>query len=186
MIMEWNVFRGWRVLEYFLLHPNTKIHPGQLSRNLKISRFAAQTFCTSYLGDGILSKTEVGNINQFCINEDDARVRALKLFMGPYLVMDSTSLQPFLRDNRNVLSIAIYGSFAAGDYGDRSDLDLIIITADEKKPESRGLSAIELRLGREVSISVLSMARWRAMEKKKDAFFLSVKKNHVIVWGNAI
>ena len=35
MIREWNKFKGWSVLEYFLLYPNTKIHINELKRKIK-------------------------------------------------------------------------------------------------------------------------------------------------------
>jgi predicted nucleotidyltransferase len=116
----------------------------------------------------------------------DARVKALARFIGPYLVSDEKYLKPFLEKNNNVLSISLYGSFASGEYGDKSDLDILVITADERKPDTRDLASIELRLGREVSITSISLAKWREMERKSDKFFLSVKGNNVLIWGNPI
>jgi predicted nucleotidyltransferase len=186
MIQEWDKFKGWSVMEYFLLNPNTKIHVNGLSRELKISTRTAQVFCNGYHEDGILLKEEVGNIHQFSLNGDDQRALALKRFMGPFLVSDKSCLKPFLKKNGNVLSVSIYGSFASGEYGDMSDLDILVLTADEKQPETRDIASIELRLGREVAVTSISLAKWRAMERRKDSFFLSVRKSAITVWGNPI
>lgn len=186
MIREWGKFRGWTVLEHFLLCPNSKIHINELGRALKIAPSTARIFCNGYHVDGLLNKTGTGNIHQFFLNESDARVQALKKFMGPYLVSDSIYLNPFLEKNRNVLSVSIYGSFATGEYGDKSDLDILALKSDDRKLETDGLAKIELRLGREVGVTGISLAKWREMERKKDNFFLSIRKKNVLVWGNPI
>jgi len=186
MINEWNKFKGWTVLEFFLINPNTKTHINELSRKLKIGTQTAQRFCNSYHNDGLLNITKIGNIHQFSLNENDARARMLKKFIGPYLVADMQFLVPFLEKNKNVLSISIYGSFSMGDYGDKSDLDILILTADESRLKTNDLSKIELKLGREIGITVMSLAKWRSLERKKDGFFLSIKKNNVLVWGQGI
>jgi uncharacterized protein len=186
MITEWHKFKGWSVLEYFLLHPNSKMHINQLARDLKVSPRTAQRFCVSYFRDGLLEKAVMGNVHQFCLKESDARIRALKRFIGPYLAADGAHLKPFLEKNGNILSVSLYGSFASGDYGDKSDLDVLVITSDERQLDVEEFRKLEARLGREVSITPLSFAKWRAMERKKDNFFLSVKKNNLLIWGNAI
>lgn len=186
MINEWQKFKGWSVLEHFLLHPNSRIHINGLARELSVSPQTAQKFCVSYARDGLLLKAEVGNVHQYCLNGSDARVRALKRFVGPYLAADVKYLGPFLEKNRNALSVAVYGSFATGEYGDRSDLDLLVLTADDAMPRSEDFGALEPRLGREVNVTPISLAKWRQMERNKDNLFLSIKKTGVVVWGNPI
>ena len=186
MIEVWNRFKGWSVLEFFLLNPNKKIHINELARQIKISPRTAQTFCNEYHDDGILSKENIGNVHQYYLNENDSRSKALKRFIGPYLVSEEKYLRPFLEKNKNILSVSIYGSFANGEYGDKSDLDIFVLTADETKPKTDDLSSIELKLGREVPVTTISLAKWRDMERKKDNFFLSIKRNSILVWGNPI
>ncbi len=184
MIQEWNRFRGWVVLEFFLLYPDTRIHINGLARKLKIGTFTAQKFCSAYHKEGLLGKEEVGNTHQYSLNKGDARIRALRSFIGPYIVSDF--IAPFLEKNRGILSVSIYGSFAAGDYGDRSDLDVLVITAGEQRPDSGPFRQLNLNLGRDVNITPISLAKWRSMERSKEAFFLSVKKNNVLLWGNPV
>jgi hypothetical protein len=186
MIQEWAKFKGWSVMEYFLLNPNTKIHINALARELDISPRTAHVFCQAYYDDGLLLREEIGNIRRFSLNESDSRAISLKRFMGPYLVSDKSRLNPFLEKNSNVLSVSIYGSFATGEYGDQSDLDILVLAADEKKLDTQDLASIEQKLGREAAVTTISLARWRVMERKKQDFFLSLKKNSVLVWGNPI
>jgi predicted nucleotidyltransferase len=186
MIQEWNKFKGWSVLEFFLLNPNTKIHINELARQLKTSPRTAQMSCNMYNKEGLLRRKEIGNIHQFFLNENDSRVRILKKFIGPYLVSDKWHLNPFLEKNKNILSVSIYGSFATGEYGDHSDLDILVITADEKKPDSSDLSKIELKLGREAAVTSIPHSKWRVMERKKDNFFLSIRKKSILIWGNPL
>ncbi len=186
MIENWNRFKGWSTLEYFLLYPNSKIHINELSRKLKIAVRAAQMYCAIYYNEYLLQKAEIGNIHQYYLNENDARAKALKQFIGPYLVADETYLKPFLEKNKNILSVSIYGSFASGEYGDKSDLDILIIIANERKPKTEDLAKIELRLGREANVTTINFAKWRLMERNKDKFFLNIKRNNILIWGNPI
>ncbi|MBI5228193.1 nucleotidyltransferase domain-containing protein [Candidatus Micrarchaeota archaeon] len=186
MIEEFNKFRGWTVLEYFLLYPNTNIHVNELAKKLKIGLQTAHRFCTKYADEGILIKKEIGNVHQFSLNDEDSRIKTLKKFIGPYILADGEYLKPFLKKNKNILSISLYGSFASGDYGDSSDIDILILTGDEKKPDTHDFSRIELKLGRAANVTTISFPRWRELERKKDNFFISIMKNNVRVWGNPI
>ncbi len=186
MISEWTKFKGWEILEFFLLHPNTKIHINALSRELKIGPQTAHRFCLSYNEDNLIKQMRVGNVHQFYLNEDDPRVKALKKFMGPYLVADEQYLKPYLEKNKSALSVSIYGSFASGEYGDKSDLDILIITADETKQITADLSKLELRLGREANVITVTFAKWRQMEREKNKFFINIKNKHVLIWGNPL
>ena len=115
MIEEWTAFKGWVVLEYFLMHPNTRIHINELSRQLKISWHTAQRFCKGYYSDGLLGRTKIGNVHQFYLNENDPRVRILKRFIGSYIVRDYSALSHSLRRTKTVLSVSLYGNFASGE-----------------------------------------------------------------------
>lgn len=184
MITEWSKFKGWTVLEYFLLHPDTATHINELSRRLGLGTYTVHRFCNLYSGEGILRKRKAGTAIQFRLNGGDARAGALKKFAGPYLAADAEHLKPFLEKNENVLSISIYGSFASGEYGDKSDLDLLVLTSDEKRLDSSDFSRLEARAGREVNVTQVSFAKWREMERKSEEFFKSVRKTHLTVWGN--
>ncbi|MFH0737283.1 MAG: nucleotidyltransferase domain-containing protein [Candidatus Micrarchaeota archaeon] len=184
MITEWSRFRGWTILEHFLLYPDKRVHINALARVLKIGPSTAQAFCSSYHKDGLLGKEVAGNTHLYFLDKDDARVRALRAFIGPYLISDF--LPPFLAKNKGVLSISIYGSFSSGDYGDGSDIDILIITASEERPDTAPLRGISLRLGRDANITPISLAKWRRMERDKEPFFQSIKKNSISIWGNPI
>ncbi|MFA5049742.1 MAG: nucleotidyltransferase domain-containing protein [Candidatus Micrarchaeia archaeon] len=186
MIKEWNKFKGWSVLEYFLLNPNIKIHINELSRRLGIGLRTAQKFCSEYKEEGLLNKKEIGNIHQYYINEKDQRIKILKKFIGPYLASDQQYLKPFIEKNKNVLSIALYGSFSKGDYGNKSDLDILVITSNEQKINNEDFLHIGSKLEREINVMAIPLDRWRKIEREKTDFFNSVKKNNVLIWGNAI
>jgi hypothetical protein len=59
---------------------------------------------------------------------------------------------------RDCISLAIYGSMAAGNLDERSDLDILII-GDEKDSDRDGVLKLEERLRREVQLTVLPYFR---------------------------
>lgn len=179
-------YKGWVILEYFLIHPTIRVHLNEMSRKLRISTFTAMTICNEYLEDSILNMEKSGNIHQYYLNEEDSRIKTLKKFVGPYLISDKKFLKKFLSKNKNILSIAIYGSFASGEYDDNSDLDILILTSDEKKIETSDLREIGKETGKEIQTTSMSFFKWRKLEKSKNKFFKNVKNNHILVWGENI
>lgn len=184
MINEWNKFKGWCVLQHFLLFPNSKIHINALARKINIGPNTAQRFCRIYFTDGLLKKEEIGNVHLYSINNTDARIVALKKFIGPYIVSDR--LHSFISSNKSVLSIALYGSYASGDYHETSDVDLLILTSDDTLLDTAEIKKHIFALGKDFNPTILSISKWRAMEKNKNAFFISIQKNNILLWGNAL
>ena len=78
MLQEFRKFKGWVVLEFFLAHPNTKIHLKKLVRTLGISPRTALTYLRTLKKDKILREEKVGNMTIFSLNNELYPVKALK------------------------------------------------------------------------------------------------------------
>ena len=106
----------------------------------------------------------------------------MKKFYTLQLLHESKFVENFKNQNSSVITLALYGSFANGEYSEQSDIDLIAISPN-KKFEIELIKRLESIFKRSATLQILSIGEWRKMVKKDDDFALSVLKNHVILYG---
>ena len=114
---EWQKFKGWVVLEFFLSRQK-KIHLKGLAKELKISPRTAQVYLRLYEKGGVLEMEEVGNLKLYSL-VDSPLTRELR---RAYLMLKvATPIKAFANDNKSVTSIVLYGSSARGEYDSSSE-----------------------------------------------------------------
>ncbi len=70
--MEWmRKFVGFRVLEWFLIHPSGEVHLNELARELEISPGSAKEYCDRLAEDGLISERTMGNLRLFRLKRED-------------------------------------------------------------------------------------------------------------------
>lgn len=185
MLEKWDKFSGWKVLEYFIRNPNTKIHIQGLARELKISSKTAKEYCDIYARNGIFNKERVANSIRFYLNNEDKIVKELKKFWFLSFLREQKVIENLLKLNRGVISILLYGAYSSGEYTNESDIDILIVAQTEKLDISP-LSEFGVSLGKEVGVTKFTLGKWRELKKKKDNFIESVLKNNIVVYGGEI
>ncbi len=78
---------------------------------------------------------------------------------------------------------ALYGSKVRGDHTKYSDVDILLIVADDKwkyrQPLSVILSDIALKYDVELDVRVISAARWQYMEKIQAGLYRNISRDAV-------
>lgn len=120
MIKEFRKFVGFRALEYFITHPSAEVHLKELSRKLMISSGSAKTYCDIFERNSILNVEREGNLRIFALNNNFV-VKELK---RAYYVVLQKELG-IEKVAENCVSLAIYSSFASGEFDERRDLDIL-------------------------------------------------------------
>ena len=90
------------------------------------------------------------------------------------------------RDRPEVVRIGFFGSYARGDWGVGSDLDLIIIVADSRQPfelRPSGFNTLELPVPADVL--VYTQEEWQAMKPAR-RFFRELEQEAVWVYARHI
>ncbi len=86
-----------------------------------------------------------------------------------------------LKMNQNVIRIGYFGSYARGDWGVGSDLDLVIILSQSDLPfEKRNQGWQEHQLPVPTDILIYTQQEWEAMRKEEMPFFK--RMNSEIKW----
>lgn len=173
----WKKFRGWTVLEYFF--SNRATHVKELARRLNISPGTAQYYLKLYAKEHILDSKRVGNLTLYELN-DNFVTRALKRAYA--LAVFGDYFSKFINDNKDIVSLAVYGSYADGNYDEKSDLDIIVISQN-KKLNLSAFVRLEADTKKEVKTETFSTGEWRTIAKSHDNFYNSVIKDNVLLYG---
>jgi uncharacterized protein len=181
MFLEWNKFKGWNILEYFL-NGNSQTHIKGIARELRISSFTAQHYLALYEKEGVLEKEKIANTLSYRLKETSMTTELKKTYFISRL---SGFIDSFRKENPLVSVLVLYGSHAKGTFDKKSDIDLLVIS-QEKKMNEKSIHALEKKTGKEAKAQVFSVTEWNRLKEKKDMFALSVKENNIILFGDGI
>ena len=179
--MEIGSFLGIRILSWFLEHPNEKVHFKDLCRKLKLSPLSVKTYCEQFINRDWILEERKANLRFFYLNIRSYVVKAMKRtwFLENLRHMGVDKIVP-----ENIISFALYGSHASGEYTEKSDIDLLVIGRKEQVNYAN-VKILEEKMHKEIQITVIQLNRWEK-NKKTDPFILSVLKNHVLLTGTGL
>jgi len=183
MLSEWRKFKGWSILEFFLSNPNTKIHIKGLARKLNISPQTSNRYLRLYEAEKFLKSESMGNLVQFCLNNQYPLIKELKRLYFNLLLHDSNFINNFIQHNPSIVNLFLYGSHASGGYSEKSDIDLLAISQN-KEIDLSVVKELEKQLHKEAQVSVYTIGEWRKLIKKDDPFAKSVLREHILLYGD--
>jgi predicted nucleotidyltransferase len=186
LIELFRTYVKWKILAHFLANPNTSFHIKQLARTLLVSPASVSDAVKSFEEDEMLSKEEKGLAHIYSLNSDNSIVVPLRKAYGIAFVLSSKPREKILEINSNIISLALFGSYAEGTFDEKSDIDLLIVTSARKETFIHAAKKMEIELEKEVSLSVLKLSEWHAMAKKTDAFYENIIENHVLLYGSGL
>lgn len=171
-------FAGFKVMNWFVNNSDEEIHIKGLARTLNISPATSKQYCDLFAkGEFLLNETKA-NLRLFKLNNDSAYVKEIKKTISLII----------LKENRidkiadKSISMAIYGSFAIGEYNSKSDIDILVI--GKKKDISEDLAVkIGKKLRRELQITTIGYPEWEEMKNKNDVFAKEILNKHILIKG---
>jgi len=92
----------------------------------------------------------------------------------------------FLKTDENIISLAVFGSYASGEYDEKSDIDFLVVTPSPKDKYTGLQEKLESVLGAPVEISISKPSEWRRLAERNDAFYKKVIENHVMLYGSGL
>jgi predicted nucleotidyltransferase len=177
----------WRILALFLRNPTASLHIKEVARRLSISPASVSNAVKGFHADGLLSKEEIGLAHLYKLDNEHPIVRSLKRVDGLVRLFGAGLVSKIIETDDGVISLALYGSFASGEYDEKSDVDLLAISPnDSKRQINAAVREIESRLGAGVSVEVLSLTQWRGLARKNDAFHTRVAENNILLYGSEL
>ena len=181
MLKEFEKYQGMNVLKYFLENPNLEIHIKELARKLKISPATSKKFCDLFNKKKFLIKEKKGNSIFFRLDNKSNYIKLLKKTYS--LLKIKENIEEINKDG--IKTIAVYGSYASGEYSNNSDLDLIIITR-KKELNFKNIQKLQDKLKIEINITKMTYFEWEELKKEKNSFAKEILLNHFIVYGGEL
>jgi predicted nucleotidyltransferase len=176
----------WKVLTYFLIHPSTSVYVKQLSRELKISPSGSNRALKLLSKYKILFKEEKGKAHYYFLNNEFPFVKFLKVSYFLAKIKEWKIEEKFRNQDENLISLAVYGSYASGDFDEKSDIDLLLISSKSKEHFSNLTQNIEKYLNKEVNSEVFNLSKWQKIKKENKPFYQEFIRNHILLTGSEL
>lgn len=169
-----------KLLTLFLLNPGEKFYVREIERLTGENINSIRRELKNLEAAGLLKSETAGNLKYYTVNQDmniypELRDMFLKTEGAARILTGGLSALG------NVRTAFIYGSFARGEAGPGSDIDIIIIGTVDEDALIMAVREIEKRLKREVNYVLLTPGEYNSRKKKKDPFMINVLKEEKIM-----
>ncbi|MBU0497511.1 MAG: nucleotidyltransferase domain-containing protein [Candidatus Thermoplasmatota archaeon] len=178
-------YKDWKILRLFLQHPDQGFYTKEIARKTGIGSGTVNIFLRNILQDTILTKEIIGNVHLYKLNNDHILVKQLKTVHTLLVLEQITFIPQLLQKHDAILTVVLYGSYASGENDSKSDLDVLLLVK-EKKPITVFSQQIEKKVGKNVSIQMMTSAEWRLLKDKDPIFYEAILENHIVLWGSGL
>lgn len=178
MLIVFRKFVGFKVLEFFIKNPTEKIYLNELAKKLKVSPRSIKIYCDLFEKDELIRREIKGNMHLFSTNNDNFCIKEMKKAYISVLLKEMN----IEKAGEDSISIAIYGSYASGNYDEKSDIDILII-GEEKNVKREIILNIMKRIGKEIQLTVIPTIEWEKMKKQNDPFVKNIIRNQILIKG---
>ena len=158
------------LLKILVLNPESAFHINELSRRTGFSPRGVEKELKNLLSGGILKKEVSGNQHRYQLDPQctiNSEIRGLVL----KTVGVSDVIKKALSSVEDKIDIAfVFGSFATGDYGNESDVDLLVVSDIAGVKLAELLVPAQNEIGRPINVSQFTPSEYRQRRESRDHF----------------
>lgn len=141
-----------KIIDLIFQFPEKWIHLREIARKCKISPNSVRKYVVELKKKGIIEQKKEANMILIRANiESEAYKREKRIYNLRNIY--SSGVVDFLYKYYNPKAIVLFGSYSRGEDILRSDIDIGIITNNEKRPD---LSTFEKKLSRKIELSLFT------------------------------
>lgn len=175
-----------RILRILLRYPAREFTVRELARAVGASHVGVGKALETLIAHGTVQRRRIGRAYAVRAAADSSMVRELgRLFRAEEAAPDrlKAAVRNWCGRRPEVLYAALYGSYARGEAGETSDVDILLVsrdpgsTQDGLAPLRRGIHRL---LGRPLSPLVLSPAQ--AEERRDSELFADLRREGVVLY----
>jgi predicted nucleotidyltransferase len=130
--------------------------------------------------DRLFNTRKVGNLLYYSLNTSHPLYQEIKSIIFKTIGVEG-SLKKLLAGVEKIKMAFIYGSFASKSEKSASDIDVMIIGDPEISQLNEKISALELKLRREIHATIYSLKEYQAKKREKAGFIIELLKNPKIM-----
>jgi predicted nucleotidyltransferase len=169
-----------KILELLLLNPTGEFHLREIARQTRVSAPYVKREMANLMELGLVLRRSQGNLTLFRLNRDSVIVEELKR-----IFLKTESFGRFIRDSLDEVGeirfALIYGSFARGEEGERSDIDLLVVGDVDERRMLDIVEKVEVRAGREVNYVAWTEDEFEAKVREGVALLEEIVSTPVIM-----
>jgi predicted nucleotidyltransferase len=178
-------YAGWKIITAFLKQPSTSYYVRELAKKLEMSTFTVSRMLQDMAREDFVVREEKAKAVFYSL-KNTSSVSALKRFYVVAKLQELKITDKFLSVDNSLTSLALYGSYASGEYDEKSDLDLICLTEKEDVIFNKVVMEIEKKLAVETTLKAITPVKWRKLAEEKSNFYLTVTRNYILLQGTPL
>jgi predicted nucleotidyltransferase len=182
MIELFDKYASWKILKHFALEPSEQIYVNKLAKKLNLSVGICSKILREFQTFGILEKKELGQAHYYKLR-DNYFTKELKRFVGMFQIYNIKLIKKILKQKPEIISIALYGSYAKGEFDEESDIDIIILTPNKFNID---LSDLEEEIELDINIKEFTIGEWLKMKNENNSFYNEVLNTHILLFGSEL
>ncbi|MEW5936682.1 MAG: nucleotidyltransferase domain-containing protein [Candidatus Thermoplasmatota archaeon] len=185
MLVLMRKYAAWRIVEFFLRNPSASVYVKELAASLSMSSYTTSRVLAQLREEGILDCETCARAKFYSL-ADNPTVRALKRLRIIADIEQAGLVKNILSVDEDAISIALYGSYATGEYDEKSDMDIVCLSDVREEEFADCVRKLERALGLELSLRVLPVRLWKEMARKDPVFYDNVVRSMVLLHGTSL
>ena len=168
------------ILRILTVLPQNVYNINELSRLTAFSPRGVEKELKNLLSGGILRKEIIGNQHRFQLNQDCPVYSEIKS-----LIIKTVGVADVIRNaldphEQEITYAFVYGSFASGDYGNESDIDLFVVTVLSGLKLTELMRSVQELTGRSINTAHFDPVEFERRKLEKDHFVSRVLEGPII------
>jgi len=158
------------ILSVLALNPESSFNINELSRVTGFSLRGVDRELKNLLSGGLLRREISGNQHRYQLDPACPIHEEVKGIIAKTVGVADVLKKGLVQVRDEIHLAFIYGSFASGDYGNESDVDLFIVSDVSGVKLSELLGPLQEQLGRPINTSQFSLLEYQQRKDKGDHF----------------
>ncbi len=164
------------LLKILALNPDSGFNINELSRRTQFSLRGVEKELKNLLSGGILKREIIGNQHRYQL---DPRCPILQEIKG--IITKTVGVVELIKNalksvEKDITKAFIFGSFASGDYGYESDVDLFMVTGLTGLKIAGLIGDLQNEIGRAINVSQFRPEEFDRRKQNNDHFLSQVLK----------
>ncbi len=162
------------VLRILTLNPESSFHINEMSRRTGFSPRGVEKELKNLLSGGILKREVSGNQHRYQLDPQCPILGEIKSIFLKTVGLTEV-FKAALNPVKEKIELAfVFGSFATDDYGNQSDIDLLVVSELAGVRLAELLGPVQNEIGRSINVSQFSPVEYRRRLQEKDHFVSQV------------
>jgi len=156
-----------KVLSYFLLNSEEEMYVNEMARKFAVNRGNLVRKLAEWEREGIVTKTERGNLSLYKINKKYSLLEEMKKIAQKKFGLEE-QLKKVLKGVKGLKMAFIFGSYAENKLETESDIDLLLIGSHNALKVQKGIIKLQEEFDREINIVDMTEVEFKEKKQKSE------------------